>query len=194
MTTATKKWSFRHCFGIERDPDPSEFAPATREYRFRYHLRGRPELWLTDLDIKPEEKKAVDGWSNWCVTGTVEAPAAFSEKDVDELSWEAFSESAYGTIRDIMYGSDWYDGGVEPLVTTTDPEGATVSRGDLETINRHRASMGRRPIDIEAGWSSKELRDMAANIRRTGRETNPIESTKDRLLAFNPTELRRKRN
>lgn len=44
---------------------------------------------------------------------------------------------------------------------------------DLEVINRHRASLGMRPIDPAAGWTPQELADMAESIRKTGRMTNP---------------------
>lgn len=58
-----------------------------------------------------------------------------------------------------------------------------VPSRDIETINRHRASYGAPPLDPSTGWSEEELRTMADNIRRYGREVNPeIAAAKERLL------------
>lgn len=57
---------------------------------------------------------------------------------------------------------------------TYDPE-------DIATINRHRASLGMKPIDPKAGWTPGELADMAEAIRKTGRMQNPVDRLKRRL-------------
>lgn len=63
---------------------------------------------------------------------------------------------------------------------------------DLKTINRHRRMIGADPIDPKAGWTAAELADMADSIRRSGRDVNPTEAVKDRLLAYNPSSLHRR--
>lgn len=52
---------------------------------------------------------------------------------------------------------------------------------DLEVINRHRASLGMGDIDPAAGWTARELHEMAERIRTTGRMNNPSK-VKRRLL------------
>jgi|SRR3990172_553954 len=54
------------------------------------------------------------------------------------------------------------------------PHQASPSSSDIDTINRHRSSIGMRPIDLASGWSSAELRDMAESIRQSGKMTNPL--------------------
>lgn len=44
---------------------------------------------------------------------------------------------------------------------------------DIRTINRHRATMGMAPIDLGAGWTAREIRDMAHSIHTTGKMSNP---------------------
>ena len=44
---------------------------------------------------------------------------------------------------------------------------------DLETIARHRASLGMPKFDASAGWTTDEISKMAESIRTTGRMTNP---------------------
>lgn len=51
---------------------------------------------------------------------------------------------------------------------------ASPSSSDVDTINRHRRSIGMPPIDLASGWSSAELRDMAESIRQSGKMTNPL--------------------
>ena len=51
---------------------------------------------------------------------------------------------------------------------------ASPSSSDVDTINRHRRSIGMPPIDLASGWSSAELRDMAESIRSSGKMTNPL--------------------
>ena len=48
-----------------------------------------------------------------------------------------------------------------------------VSAVDLETLNAHRKHLGMAPIDLGAGWTEGELREMAESIRATGRMHNP---------------------
>ena len=49
----------------------------------------------------------------------------------------------------------------------------SVSHSDIATINRHRASIGMRPIDRATGWTDQELIEMAEQIRSGGRIHNP---------------------
>jgi hypothetical protein len=44
---------------------------------------------------------------------------------------------------------------------------------DIELVNQHRRQLGMGPIDPGMGWTAKEIRDMARNIRETGRMANP---------------------
>lgn len=67
---------------------------------------------------------------------------------------------------------------------TPQPPGPKLSPADLEAINQHRSSMGMGPIDLGAGWTTKELKEMAESIRATGRMHNagPYEKLKRRLM------------
>ena len=44
---------------------------------------------------------------------------------------------------------------------------------DVETINRHRRSIGGDPVDLDAGWTLGEIQEMAERIRSMGRTNNP---------------------
>jgi len=44
---------------------------------------------------------------------------------------------------------------------------------DVETVNRHRQSLGMDPLDLTAGWTPKEIADMANNVRKRGTTHNP---------------------
>jgi len=54
---------------------------------------------------------------------------------------------------------------------------------DVEAINRHRRRIGGDPIDLAAGWSPDEIREMADNIRTKGRTHNPrLDELKRKLM------------
>lgn len=53
---------------------------------------------------------------------------------------------------------------------------------DLDEVNRHRARMGRQPINPADGWTPKEISEMAANIRSKGTEYNPSHGKLKRKL------------
>jgi len=48
-----------------------------------------------------------------------------------------------------------------------------VPAKDLELINKHRRGIGMGPIDLDAGWTNRELKQMADSIRQQGRLPNP---------------------
>lgn len=59
-----------------------------------------------------------------------------------------------------------------------------LSSEDIDVINEHRRSIGMAPIDISAGWSAKEIAEMAKSIRKTGRMANT--ATLERLTKVRP--------
>lgn len=65
-------------------------------------------------------------------------------------------------------------------------QAAGPSAADVATVNRHRAGLGMRPLDLAHGWSAQEIADMADSIRRTGRTHNPLK------LRVNPAKLKRR--
>jgi hypothetical protein len=44
---------------------------------------------------------------------------------------------------------------------------------DLDVVNRHRRSLGMKPIDPATGWTDQEIHEMAKAIRTSGRMVNP---------------------
>ena len=58
---------------------------------------------------------------------------------------------------------------------------ASAARADVEAIDAHRRRLGMSPIDLAAGWTEDELREMAKSIRATGRMNNP-QQLKRRLM------------
>ena len=60
--------------------------------------------------------------------------------------------------------------------------GQPFHQADLDTINQHRARMGRPPLDLAAGWTPKEISEMASNIRARGTEYNPSQDRLKRKL------------
>lgn len=118
MKGPTKKWRFRHCFWIQGDAEVEDFEPLTAPYRFK-HTRPAPsaaDAQLTDVELRPDpDATEVLGQTNWCVTGTIETLGTLSEEEVDDFSWEVVSEHAYQVVQDLIWGNEWYAGGVEPL-------------------------------------------------------------------------------
>jgi hypothetical protein len=62
------------------------------------------------------------------------------------------------------------------------PAPSSVSQEDIDVLNQHRRSLGMGKIDLSAGWSDEELRDMAENIRKHGRTHNPAQASLKRKL------------
>jgi len=53
---------------------------------------------------------------------------------------------------------------------------------DVEVVNRHRQGLGMKPLDLTAGWTPAEIREMAERVRKTGRTNNPRQAELKRKL------------
>lgn len=83
---------------------------------------------------------------------------------------ELIEKMRAGTIHPL-----WPGGPKAPPTPPYDPK-------DVQTINRHRRSIGGDPLDLSAGWTVQEIREMAERIRTTGRTHNPRQAELKRKL------------
>jgi len=64
---------------------------------------------------------------------------------------------------------------------------AKPKAADLKVVNRHRRTLGMKPLDMADGWTVKEVVDMAESIRTRGRLPNPGGSRfRDEMVRRNP--------
>ena len=99
------------------------------------------------------------------IVGLVGAP--WENRDDTETNADALGTSVIDHSGKMLYGpfSERAEGPASSA--------AGVSQDDLDVNNRHRRQLGMGKLDRASGWSDQELRDMAQNIRTTGRMMNP---------------------
>lgn len=123
-------------------------------------------FWIEDLG---ENADVYD------VRGHEESSFAWREGTDPQGDWSIIRDGQ-ATIVDpyvVEVIEDLEEGELDEGVSTEDEQlGQAVSRQDIETIDRYRASIGMGPIDPSAGWTPAELHQMAENIRTTGRMAN----------------------
>jgi len=84
-----------------------------------------------------------------------------------EFPWHEWDSDTLGEIANILQRFD--TAGPQRSVSST----SSASTDDLETIARHRTSLGMPKFDASSGWTTEEIAKMAESIRTTGRMTNP---------------------
>ena len=134
--------------------------------------------WSYDFDAQPWFEQATESEieelaeSDWMGSYEADNVAYWFElqpgkdgegvKRILEIAQEGFL-----VIIDAADAEAWLKGRVrKSQAPTWDPE-------DIETINRHRRTLGMGPVPQDAGYTAKELRDMAETIRQTGTMVNP---------------------
>lgn len=117
-----------------------------------------PHILITDTDCRPPVT-----WTQEVLIG--------SYRDFGDLE----DQETYDNVRELV---DVLRGGKDPRWQAAPP----VSSQDLDLINRHRAKIGMAPIDPTAGWTAREIAEMARSIRETGRMANaPVAALKRSL-------------
>lgn len=127
------RWKFEHCFSVPRDPGRG-FDVLAGDHDL---ARGR----LRDIRVVPgHDPTDAEGWTYWCAQGFVEADE-MPDGAADELSWELFSEVAYGRVSDLMYQNEWETSSVKRQPAPRHPWGIplerqrnTVQEGDIAQL------------------------------------------------------------
>lgn len=116
-----------------------------------------------------------------------------ADENAVEERWNVFSH-AYDPSVILDQIQEWFAGEGAPSPPKQRTVTPAVSATELETIQRHRASLGMAPLDPAAGWTADELSEMARTIRETGRMANPVRMANVGQLKRRLTEIPRRRN
>lgn len=142
--------------------------------------RKVPAYIRTD-DLVHEGHFDASPWFDQATADEIEALRAIGWRGdyaADDVGW--FMQDLDDDVDEVLTAVDEHSLGFEVIV---DPDAAEawvaaarspiLDQVDIKTINAHRLRTGGDPIDESAGWTAKEIRDMASNIRKHGREVNP---------------------
>ena len=125
---------------------------------------------------------------------TVDFPGAEITPDEVEV-WSVIEAAKTRTITYIPDGSpqppstlpspsrmdQWVLGKYHELKAGKRPTGG-FDPADVSLVNRYRKTLGMADIDLAAGWTPKEVADMAESVRKRGRLPNPSSRLKRKLV------------
>ena len=148
-----------------------------------YHTGGGSMAYRYDL---PWDGKGDDGPPHFLLTDSdAGLPILWGEEavfgyyaddsDTDGDSLSGTTNSVYAKLLDGTALPEW------PKPSSSGNAGPYDAK-DIETINAHRRSIGGGELDLSAGWTSQEIREMAENIRTKGRTYNPRHAELKRKL------------